>query len=102
MAAMILPRRDFLAGLASALAAPAIVRAASLMPVKAPAIAADDGLWMRGIVQNYYPGSLTVLVTEGANPGDTWSVSCAGGSDFIKIGRTIMFQPADHFTIAPE
>ncbi len=32
---MILARRSFLTGLASALAAPAIVRAASLMPVKA-------------------------------------------------------------------
>lgn len=32
---MILPRRSFLAGLGSLLAAPAIVRAESLMPVKA-------------------------------------------------------------------
>jgi len=31
---MILPRRSFLAGIASALAAPAIVRAESLMPVR--------------------------------------------------------------------
>jgi hypothetical protein len=32
----VLARRSFLTGLASALAAPAIVRAASLMPVKTP------------------------------------------------------------------
>ena len=32
---LILPRRSFLAGLASALAAPAIVKASSLMPVRA-------------------------------------------------------------------
>lgn len=31
---LILPRRKFLVGLASALAAPAIVRASSLMPIK--------------------------------------------------------------------
>lgn len=32
---MILPRRQFLTGLASLIAAPAVVRASSLMPVKA-------------------------------------------------------------------
>lgn len=43
---LILPsRRGFLAGLVSALAAPAIVRAASLMPVKAMSI--EDLLRMR-------------------------------------------------------
>lgn len=34
MADVILPRRAFLAGLAAAIAAPAIVRVASIMPVK--------------------------------------------------------------------
>lgn len=35
MSSLILPRRRFLTGLATLFAAPAIVRAASLMPVKA-------------------------------------------------------------------
>lgn len=38
---MILPRRSFISGLAAALAAPAVVRAANIMPVRTPVLLRD-------------------------------------------------------------
>jgi hypothetical protein len=37
MSGIIIPRRNFLIGLAATLAAPAVVRASSLMPIRVPA-----------------------------------------------------------------
>ena len=42
MTNLILPRRKFMTGLASFVAAPAIVKAANLMPVRTMPIAADE------------------------------------------------------------
>lgn len=43
MPAIEIPRRRFLTGLAAALAAPAVVKASSLMPIKADKLAFDLG-----------------------------------------------------------
>lgn len=68
---IILPRRRFLAGLGSALAAPAIVRASSLMPVRAY----EAGEWMPEVI---FPGE---------------AVPHSATGHYTKIGKTI------HFTI---
>ena len=56
-------RRGFLSGIASLLAAPAIVRASSLMPVKAlPTVPTLEELfWSPRLIvpSNMYPGALT-------------------------------------------
>jgi len=58
---LIIQRRNFLIGLASSLAAPAIVRASSLMPVKA--LKFDPHLVVQRVIDYYinYPIELTEL-----------------------------------------
>ncbi len=84
---MILSRRGLIAGVGALLASPAIVRASSIMPVKAWA-AASDPYWINSahryrlvtdfsefreimaynIFNNYYPTIAAAL--QAANPGD--------------------------------
>jgi len=64
---LILPRRRFLAGLATLFAAPAIVRASSLMPVKAMEA---EGEWI--VYQTWFPD-------------DAWRrINCADGGVFYR------------------
>ena len=44
-------RRGFITGLISFVAAPAIVRASSIMPIRSTIIAADDQVFLRSLFQ---------------------------------------------------
>lgn len=92
-----LHRRGFLLGLGAGLvAAPAIVRAASLMPVRGiimPVEAGVGDIWMRGVVADYDGRTLSLSVRVKSENGLTWTPVTFGGE------RTVTFASAQPFAI---
>jgi hypothetical protein len=82
---MTLSRRSLITGLASLVAAPAIVRVSSLMPVKAWA---DTMLYPGGVTlaDLEYDEKLAVAMTRGLNGLIPW-----GASSFTRVGDVITY-----------
>jgi len=84
MSQLILPRRKFLAGLVGLIAAPAIVRAASLMPVKA----INPGITIHTINVAYDDGYSTPLTWSFAVHTDDFEINPRTG--VITAKRALM------------
>lgn len=67
MAGLLLPRRRFLAGLAAAFAAPAIVKASALMPIRGEKLVHD---WEHTIVLG--PGESATIWSDGTRWYTVW------------------------------
>ena len=78
---LILPRRKFIAGLAALIAAPAIVRAESLMPVKA----INDSAYRAGVVISY---DINVVVLRDGTQDIMLTV---GGSNPFEVGTIVTY-----------
>lgn len=83
MTGLLVPRRSFIAGIAALIAAPAIVRASALMPVK-PLVVESEPPFMIGRIVSHTGDGLIIC-----GNGTTWALQGVASRKFFPIGGSI-------------
>lgn len=99
---LILPRRKFLLGLGAALAAPAIVRFESLMPVKAILLQADTpishgGLFYQWLINGVPIPGETGPAFQGTSMVSRELLAMAAGRAKLNVSFSHAPQPIEHW-----